>query len=87
MKRVPILKTTIEIADDLARKAKTHAARENTTLRSLVERGLRLAMRDDGQRRRFVLRDASVAGKGLQRDYRDADWARLREAAYEDRGG
>ncbi|MCY4565764.1 MAG: DUF2191 domain-containing protein [Gammaproteobacteria bacterium] len=81
------MKTTIEITDDLARKARAHAARENTTLRSLVERGLRLAMRDDGHRQRFVLRDASVAGRGLQRGYRDADWARIREAIYEDRGG
>lgn len=81
------MKTTIEIADDLAKQARTHAARENTTLRSLVERGLRLAMRADGHRRRFILRDASVAGRGLQRGYRDADWTRIREAAYEDRGG
>ncbi len=44
-------------------------------------------MRDDGQPQRFVLRDASVAGRGLQRAYHDADWARIREAAYEDRGG
>lgn len=84
---MPVLKTTIEIADDLAIQAKAHAARENTTLRSLVERGLRLAMRADGKPRRFVLRDASVAGHGLQRGYRDADWTRIREAAYEDRGG
>lgn len=81
------MKTTIEIADDLAKKAKAHAARENTTLRSLIERGLRLAMRADEKPQRFVLRDASVAGRGLQRGYRDADWPRIREAVYEDRGG
>ena len=44
-------------------------------------------MRDDGQPQRFVLRDASVTSRGLQRAYHDADWARIREAAYEDRGG
>ena len=32
------------------------------------------------------LRDASVSGRGLQAPYRDADWARIREAVYEDRG-
>ena len=82
-----IVKTTVDIADDLARKAKAHAAANDTTLRTLIERGLRMAMQADGQRERFVLRDASVGGHGLQSDYRDADWARLRAAAYEDRGG
>lgn len=84
---MPLLTTTIEISDDLAKQAKAHATRENTTLRSLVERGLRLAMRADGQRRRFVLRGASVPGHGLQPGYRDADWTRVREAAYKDHGG
>ena len=82
-----MVKTTVEIADDLARKAKAHAAANDTTLRTLIERGLRMAMQADGHRERFVLRDASVGGHGLQRDYRDVDWARLRAAAYEDRGG
>ncbi len=80
------MKTTIEIADELAREAKAHAARENTTLRALLERGLRLAMRADRQSLRFRLRDASVAGCGLQPGYRDVGWVRTREAAYGDRG-
>lgn len=83
---VPILKTTIEIADELARMAKAHAARENITLRSLIEYGLRLALRADGHQHRFKLKDASVGGRGLQPPYREADWARIREAAYEGRG-
>ena len=81
------MKTTIEISDDLARTAKAYAARENITLRSLIERGLRLVLRADSQRARFELRDASVDGRGLQPPYRDAEWARIRELAYEDRGG
>ena len=80
------MKTTIEIADELARVAKAHAAGENITLRALVERGLRLALRSDGDRGRFELRDASVGGRGLQPQFRDAEWARIREAVYEDRG-
>ena len=77
----------IEIADDLARTAKAYAARENITLRALIERGLGLVLRADSQRDGFKLRDASVGGRGLQPLYRDAEWARLRESAYEDRGG
>ena len=83
----PVLKTTIEISDELARMAKAHAARENMTLRSLIEHGLRLALRAaDGPRDRFRLRDASVGGRGLQAQFGDADWPRIREAVYEDRG-
>ena len=82
----PILKTTIEIADELARMAKARAAKENITLRSLIERGLRLALRADDHQDRFRLRDASVGGRGLQPQFREADWARIREAVYEDRG-
>ena len=80
------MKTTIEISDELARLAKAHAGRENITLRALIERGLRMALRADGQREEFELRDARVGGRGLQSPYREADWARIRDAVYEDRG-
>ena len=83
---MPILKTTIEIADDLVKTAKAYAAQENITLRALIERGLRLALRSDSQSRRFALRDASVEGRGLKALFNDADWARVRASIYEGRG-
>ena len=58
------------------------------TLRSLIEHALRLTLRAaDGHQDQFKLRDASVGGRGLQPQFREADWARIREAVYEDRGG
>ena len=80
------MKTTIEIADDLANRAKAYAARHNITLRALVERGLREVLRVDRQQAGFKLKDASIGGRGLQTEYRDADWSRIREAVYKDRG-
>lgn len=80
------MKTTIEISDDLARKAKAHAAKEETTLRALVDRGLREVLRAERKPHRFELRDARVGGHGLQTEFQDADWQRIREAAYEGRG-
>ena len=80
------MKTTIDISDDLANAAKAYAARYNMTFRSLVERGLREVLRVDRKRAGFKLKDASVGGRGLQAEYRDADWPRIREAVYKDRG-
>lgn len=81
------MKTTVEIPDPLAAEAKAVARREKTTLRALIEAGLRHVVRDRRRRARFELRDASFGGRGLQPDFRDADWQRIREAAYEGRGG
>lgn len=79
-------KTTVEIADSLAREARELAARENTTLRELIETGLRAVLSERRKKTAFRLRDASFKGKGLQPDFRNAGWERIRAAAYEGRG-
>ena len=56
---------------------------KNTTLRAVVEQGLRAVLRAD-RAEKFVLRDASVRGRGLQAEYEGAEWARIREAAYKE---
>jgi hypothetical protein len=81
------MKTTVELPDQLAEEAKAVAARENTTLRELIEAGLRLVLRERRRKGGFKLRDASFRGNGLQPEFRDAGWDRIREAAYEGRGG
>ena len=81
------MKTTIEISDALLEDAKKTAARENTTLRALVERGLREVIAQRKRRPRFRLRKATFKGKGLSADARGGDWNRLRELSYEGRGG
>ena len=80
------MKTTVEISDSLAREAKEVSRREKTTLRELIEAGLRAVLRERRKKAAFRLRDASFGGKGLQAEFRGADWERLREAAYEGRG-
>lgn len=82
------MKTTIEISDALIRAAKKAAAREGTTLRNLVERGLRHVIADGkAPRVAFKLRRASFKGKGLQREFENASWDEVREAIYRGRGG
>lgn len=81
------MKTTVEISDTLAEEAKAVAAREKTTLRALIEAGLRQVIRERKRKIRFRVRDASFRGEGLQPEFRDGGWEKIREAAYEDRGG
>lgn len=81
------MKTTIELADDLVERARAHATKEKTTLRALVERGLRGVLDADERPVAFRLRDASVGGEGLCPEFRGTGWHRVREAAYEGRGG
>jgi Arc/MetJ family transcription regulator len=80
------MKTTIEISDHVLAQAKRLAAREGITLRALVEQGLRHELaRRRAQPSRFVLRDASFGGEGLQPALRHAGWEELRELAYQGR--
>jgi hypothetical protein len=81
------MKTTVEIPDPLLKEAKRLAEREGTTLRALIERGLRLVVAPRARAARFRLRDATVGGRGLQPGARNAGWDRIRELVYEDRGG
>jgi Bacterial antitoxin of type II TA system, VapB len=82
------MKTTIEISDALLDEIRKLAAREGTTVRALVEQGLRHVVTE--RRRRagaFRLRKASFKGAGLQPGVMATSWERIREMAYEARGG
>ena len=81
------MKTTLDISDPLLREARKVAAREGTTLRALVEQGLRQVVADKQRKRKFRLRKASFKGRGLRPELVDASWERLRDLAYEGRGG
>ncbi len=80
------MKTTVEIADPILGAAKQTAHREGTTLRSLVEEGLRLALERRERGERFRLRDGSVGGRGLRPGLEGASWGEIRDLVYEDRG-
>ena len=81
------MKTTLEISDALLRSARRIATREGTTLRALVEQGLRRIIVEKERKPAFRLRKASFKGRGLRPELADAGWDRLHERAYEGRGG
>lgn len=81
------MKTTLEIASPLLKEAKALARSEGTTVRALVERGLRLVLGARRGVRPFKLKDASVAGNGLHPEAAGHSWDELRSRSYEGHGG
>ncbi len=82
-----IMKTTVEITDDLLAQAKALAAKNRTTLRNVIEEGLRQVLKNECTSKDFELRDARVDGNGLQPEFQDGSWEKIRAAIYEGRGG
>ncbi|MBI5632997.1 MAG: type II toxin-antitoxin system VapB family antitoxin [Nitrospirae bacterium] len=80
------MKTTIQIPDSLYREARKLATEEQTTLKALIEEGLRRIISEHRQRDSFKLRSATFKGNGLQANMEGADWARIRDISYEGRG-
>lgn len=74
-----MMKITVNLPTALVAEAKQLAARRGTTLRAIVEQGVRQVVEDG----RFRLKDRSVSGHGLQPEFRNAPWSRIRDAAYE----
>ena len=79
-------KTTIELSDGLLRDAKKVALRERTSVKALIEQGLRLVIAQRAERRGFKLRRASFQGDGLLAGQSLQDWAVIRDQIYAERG-
>jgi hypothetical protein len=80
------MKTTIEISDPLLEAARQVAGREKTTVRALVEEGLRKVIEDRAQGSGFKLRKVTFKGRGLQPQAAGASWEQIRELIYEGHG-
>jgi Arc/MetJ family transcription regulator len=81
------MKTTVEIPDSLLEEAKRLASCEGTTVRALVEEGLRRTLAERKRAVGFRLRKATFKGTGMQPALEGASWDQIRDAAYEGRGG
>lgn len=81
------MKTTVEISEDLFARTREVAQREGTTLRSLIEEGLRFAL---AQRQRsepaYKWPDLSVPGEGLASEIEDGRWESIQDRIYAGRG-
>jgi hypothetical protein len=81
-----IMKTTIEIADDLFKRAQALARKKKTTLRALTEQGLRLVLDGRHRSRGKLLPLVTVGGNGLSEAFKSAPWEQFRDGVYRGHG-
>lgn len=81
-----IMKTTIEIADDIFARAQRLARNRKTTFRALTEEGLRLVLKQaqaDGRPWRWK----PVTARGeLTEEFKHANWEKIRDEIYRGHG-
>ena len=81
------MKTTIDIADAVLREAREVAVRDHTTLKDLVQEGLRRVLEERRPRRQaFRLRAVEPGGGGFQPECADGDRHHVRDEIYRGRG-
>jgi hypothetical protein len=80
------MKTTIDIAEPLLRRAKRLAAQRGTTLKVVVEEALRDALAKSATEPAKPLETHTVHGRGLQPGLSWDDLGAARDLAYEGRG-
>lgn len=80
------MKTTVDIQDALLDEARKIASRENTTVRAMVEEGLRKVLAQRKKETPFQLRKVTFKGGGLQPQLSEGSWNEIRDLAYEGRG-
>jgi Bacterial antitoxin of type II TA system, VapB len=76
------MKTTVEITDSLLAEARRLAAARSTTLRQIIEEGLRKVI-ETKPKQPFRLRDGSFGSGGMRRKM---TWDEIRGEAYQGRG-
>lgn len=79
------MKTTIDLPDDLLERSKAVARRENSTLKALIEEGLRLALRSRSRSRTAPFSVQPFRGDGLTPEFAGAGWDKVRDEIYRDR--
>jgi len=84
---VRYMKTTVEIPNSLLEEARRLASKERTTVKALIQEGLRRLIAERKKKGSFRLRRAAFKGNGLQPHIADALWERIRDIVYEGRGG
>ena len=86
MANMGLMKTTVDIRDELLSRAKQHAKQTGQPLRKVIEEGLRLVLSSSYSEKPYVLPDCSVGKAGGKDPLEAYSWADLRELIYGEPG-
>ncbi|MDP9291535.1 MAG: type II toxin-antitoxin system VapB family antitoxin [Verrucomicrobiota bacterium] len=82
-----IMKTTIEIADDLFERAQGLARKEKTTFRAIAEQGLRMVLKEkQAKPAKWKWKPVTFRGGGLTDEFKNASWEKIRDEIYRGHG-
>jgi len=83
------MRTTVELSDAILRSVKALAQKRHTTVRAMIEEGLRLVLERESRasRERFTLEDCSYGTGGMVDGLDESSWAEIRDLSYKGRGG
>lgn len=82
------MRTSVDLPEPLLLRAKRLARKRKTTLRSLLEEGLRAVLeKETSTTPRYHYLDCSFGEGGLVKGQSFDDWSSLRAQIYEGRGG
>ena len=76
------IKTTVEIHDQLLKRAKRYASTRGTTLGAVIEDALRLLLSSQPARSKYVLPDLRVGNPGDTDPLERYSWPELRDEIY-----
>ncbi len=76
----------MELPDELLEQVRSVARREGTTLRGLVEEGLRRCLEARRRRGRRQLDFPTYGGTGLTTEFQGAPWSRVGDEVYRKHG-
>jgi hypothetical protein len=81
------MRTTLDLPDPLFQQAKKLARERKVPFRAIVAEALRALLGQAKTSPKYKLPNGAFKGDGLVDDLADTDWERIRDLAYEGRGG
>ncbi|MFT5241475.1 MAG: hypothetical protein ACI9X0_002456 [Kiritimatiellia bacterium] len=75
------MKTTLDIADNIAIESRRLSKRENVSFKDLVEEGLRLVIQKRAATPKHIVKPVTFKGNGMTGDFDSGTWGDVRVAS------